>query len=95
MNTSCTPLSDRDMITDMLSEEKYLCGVYSTYASEAGTPDVHRAMMTLLNDSHTIQNEVWQEMHDRGWYPTEKAEDQKLQEEKMKYAPACTDCKIG
>ena len=92
MNMNCKQMSDKEMLTDALTAEKFLCSAYNTYATEAGTPEVHGAMMSLLNDTHTIQAEVWTEMNSRGWYPTEKAEEQKLQQERMKYAAACETC---
>ncbi|MBQ8351945.1 MAG: spore coat protein [Clostridia bacterium] len=94
MNNTCTKLSDKDMMTDMLTAEKFLCSAYNTYATEAGTPEVHQAMMSLLNDTHAMQTEVWTEMNSRGWYPTEKAEDQKLQQEKTKYNTFCAACQV-
>lgn len=94
MNNSCTKLSDKDMTADMLTAEKFLCSMYNAYASEAGTPELHSTMMTLLNDTHTMQNDVWTEMNSRGWYPTEKAEENKLQQEKMKYQSACAACRV-
>ena len=95
MKMDCKQLSDKEMLTDALTAEKFLCSAYNTYASEAGTPEVHQAMMSLLNDTHSIQSDVWTEMNSRGWYPTEKAEDQKLQQEKTKYQTTCEACKIG
>ena len=94
MNASCKQMSDKEMMTDALTAEKFLCSAYNTYATEAGTPEVHQAMMSLLNDTHTMQTDVWKEMNSRGWYPTEKAEDQKLQQEKMKYQSTCAACQI-
>ena len=80
MPMNCKQLSDKDMMKDMLTAEKFLCSTYNTCVTEAGTPELHSAMMNLLNETHAMQAEVWREMNSRGWYPTEKAEDNKLQQ---------------
>ena len=48
-------------------------------------------MMSLLQDEHQIQMEVFEEMQKRGWYPTTPAEDQKVQSAKQKF----TDMNAG
>ena len=43
-------------------------------------------MMDLLNKEHKIQFEVFNTMHDKGFYPTPEAEATKIQQAKQKYA---------
>lgn len=90
---NCNILSDKERITDALTSQKFLTGEYNNYVNEAATPEVKNALLSILNDEHSIQHDVWVEMNNRGWYPVEKAEDQKLQQEKMKFGSFCESCK--
>lgn len=83
-------MSERKMMTDLLCSEKYMTGVYNTYCCEAATSAVKSNLIALLQDEHRMQEEVFAEMHARGWYPTEKAEDAKLTQEKQKFGATVT-----
>ncbi len=85
-------MSDKERMADALVGQKYITGEYNTYVDEAGTPEVWNTLMNILTEEHHIQQEVWREMNSRGWYPTEKAEDGKISQEKMKFAPSCASC---
>ena len=54
-------LTDREMLTDALSSEKFMTENYNTYANE------------------------W-ELQKRGWYPTQSAPAEKVQQAKMKFS---------
>lgn len=92
-NMSCNTLTDKERMSDALTSQKFLTSEYNNFVNEAATPEVKQALMSILNEEHSIQQEVWTEMNTRGWYPTEKAEDQKLQQEKMKFGSYCASCK--
>ena len=88
MNT-CN-FSDREMIGDILSTQKFITGGYNTSANEASEPAVKKAMMDILNDEHMIQHEVFEEMSVRGWYPTEAAPQDKIDKAKQNFS--CCNC---
>ncbi len=90
--TACHSMSDKERLSDALTSQKFLTGEYNNYVNEAATPEVKNTLLRILNEEHSIQNEVWTEMNSRGWYPTEKAEEQKLQQEKMKFGSFCQSC---
>ena len=81
-------LSDKDRMTDALNAQKYATGHYNELACESATPDVRSCVMNILTEEHKIQEELFDEMHSRGWYKTEAAEEQKLQNAKNQFA-AC------
>ena len=37
MNMNCRPMTDKDLMADALTTEKFLCSTYNSYAREAGT----------------------------------------------------------
>ena len=77
---------DKEQMTDLLSSEKYLAGTYNAYLLEAATPEVKQCMSQLLNDTHTAQQTLFEEMNSRGWYPVTKAEEQKITQTKQQYS---------
>lgn len=81
---------DKEQMTDLLSSEKFLAGTYNACLLEAATPEVKQCMSQLLNDTHTAQQTLFEEMNSRGWYPVTKAQDVKLDSEKQKFAGKVT-----
>ncbi len=82
----CKHLNEQQCITDLLCSEKYLTEVYNTYACEAATPAVKSCLINTLTETHRMQEELFNEMSNRGWYPVEKAEEAKINQAKQKYS---------
>nr|MBQ4320332.1 spore coat protein [Clostridia bacterium] len=59
---------------------------YNSFANESATPEVVSKVMEILRDEHDIQRDMWCEMNSRGWYPTEPADDNKLNGVKNKFS---------
>ncbi|MBQ9784074.1 MAG: spore coat protein [Clostridia bacterium] len=83
-------MTDKEMMTDLLSTEKFMTGVYNTYCCEAATPALRSCLMSLMQDTHRMQEETFDDMSARGWYQLEKAEDTKLNQEKQKFNKMAT-----
>ncbi len=81
---------ERDKITDLLSTQKHLTSVYNTFCCEAATGTVRNCLLSILEDEHRIQTELFDEMNVRGWYPVEKADESKILSAKQKFAKAVT-----
>ena len=73
-------------ITDLLNSQKHITSVYNSYLCETETEAVNKCLAGILMDEHSIQKEIFDKMQQKGWYQTEKAEDTKLMEVKMKYS---------
>jgi Coat F domain. len=78
--------SDQDMMKDMLSSQKFVTDSYNSYANECATPAIKSDFMSILNEEHQLQNQVFHEMNKRGWYPTEAADQSKINQVKQKYS---------
>jgi spore coat protein CotF len=76
---------DKDKMNDLLSAEKFLEGTHSTFLLESATPEVKHCLLSLLQDTHSMQQQIFVEMQGRGWYQTPKAEDQKLMQTKQTF----------
>lgn len=90
MNTA--QYSDQQMIGDILSTQKFMTSGYNTTANEASEPSVKTAFMSILEDEHEIQHDVFQEMKSRGWYQTENAPQDKVNQTKQKFSTNCQIC---
>ena len=86
MNNQGNYTTDRVQITDMLCTEKHMALVYSIECCETATPTLRETMMSILREEHQMCGELFDAMNSRGWYPVEKAEEQKLQEAKQQFS---------
>ncbi len=87
MNPRC--FDDQAMINDALSSQKFISEGYNSGANEAATPTVKNTLMSLLEDEHSIQHDLFSQMQKRGWYQTEPAPQQKIDETRTKFGSCC------
>ena len=79
-------MTDKEMLTDALSSEKFMTDHYNQYANECASPSLMNEFMNLLSEEHQIQHDVFTEMHKRGWYQTQDAPAEKVQQAKQKFS---------
>ena len=79
-------LNDREILCDALSSEKFMTENYNNYANECASPSLMNEFMNLLSEEHQIQHDVFTEMQKRGWYQTQQAPADKVQQAKMKFS---------
>jgi len=77
------------MISDALSSQKFISDGYNTGANEAAAPTVKNTMMSLLEEEHSIQHDLFTQMQKRGWYHTEAAPQQKIDDTRAKFSTCC------
>ena len=78
--------TEKEQMSDLLQGEKYLTGCYNSYLLECATPEMMRCLSGLLNDTHSMRQQLFGEMNSRGYYPVTKAEDQKLNTVKQQFS---------
>ena len=78
-------MQEKEVFDDVLTSQKFITETYNTYANECATPDIRDEFMNILNEEHQIQAEIYDEMTKRGWYKTEPAEQQKINQAKTKF----------
>ena len=78
--------SDQDMLTDDLSSQKFITDVYNTYANECANVALKNQLMNILTEEHDIQFDIYSEMAKRGWYQTEAADQNKINQAKQKFS---------
>lgn len=79
-------MNDKEIMEGILLTTKGVCDLYMHGSIESGTPKVHQAFSTALNDTICMQKGIYKQMTDHGWYSTEQAQPQKLQQVKQKYS---------
>ena len=84
--------ADREQLTDLLNSQKFLTGVYNNNLNEAATPEFRATLTSILAEEQQIQNRIFNEMSQRGFYNVCQAEEQKIQKTKDQYAPKCGAC---
>lgn len=78
--------TDKEILADALTAEKTATNNYNMYANECVHDNVRSAILHCLEQEHAIQQDVFEVMHAKGFYPTPAAEEQKVQEAKQKFA---------
>ena len=81
-------MDDKNIMENLLLTEKGVCDLFLHGTIESATANVHQTFSTALNDSLTIQDELYKAMSQKGWYPTEQAQEQQIQKVKQKYSQA-------
>ena len=76
---------DKEMMEDVLSTQKHLTGTYNTFANECASPAIMNELMSILEDEHKMQHDVFCDMQKNGWYQTEPAQAQKINQTKQKF----------
>lgn len=71
-------MNDRDRLQDMLSTEKYLTTSFNTFANETSHQQLHQDVMTILNETHQAQFEMFELMFRKGHYKLDAEQQMKL-----------------
>ncbi|MEF9839743.1 MAG: spore coat protein [Lachnospiraceae bacterium] len=78
--------TDKEILGDALAAEKSSTNNYNTFANECVHDNVRNTILKVLDQEHCIQQDVFQMMHAKGFYPTPDAQTNKIEEAKQKYA---------
>lgn len=79
-------MNDKDLLEDILLTVKGACDLYLHATIEASTPNVHTAFHDALHETLKCQNDIYNKMSQKGWYPQEQAQQQKIDKVKQQYA---------
>ena len=79
-------MDDRQMMENLLMLEKGACDLMMHGAVESASPDVHHAFSCSLNTSLQMQEQIYDKMQQKGWYPYEQAQTQKIDAVRQKFS---------
>lgn len=82
-------MDDKTIMENLLLTTKGVCDLYMHGAIESSTPQVHQVFAGAFDEALCMQDSIYKEMAGKGWYKTENAEAQKIQQLKQKFTPTC------
>ena len=77
-------MDDKTIMDTILSNVKDCCDLMMHGSIESSTPNVHTTFQNGLNDSLTMQNQIYSKMSQKGWYPEQQVEQQKIDSARQK-----------
>ena len=80
-------MNERDLMEDVLLVLKGAADLYLHGTIESSTLNVHTTFEKVLNDTLCMQNEVYAAMAQKGWSPSQAADQQQIEQVKQKFAP--------
>lgn len=79
---------EKEILGDALAAQKSATNLFNTFSNECVHEGLRSTMLDILRDEHTMQQDVFSSMHERGYYPTPDAEQKKIDETKQRYEAA-------
>lgn len=79
-------MNDQERITDLILMEKKMSANYNEFASECVNPQLRSQFLNLLNQDHTIQEQLFQAAQSRGWYQTQPADGAQINQAYQKFS---------
>ena len=81
-------MNDKDLMEGLLLTEKGVCDLYMHGTIESETADVHCTFDNALNDTLKMQNDIFSQMSQKGWYQMQQAPQQQIDRVKQQFAQA-------
>lgn len=82
--------SEKEILGDALTAEKTATSNYNMFANECVHDGLRNAILDCLAKEHAIQVEVFNKMHEMGYYPTPEAQEDKVSQVKQKFSQTAT-----
>ena len=82
-------MDDKCIMEDLLLTTKGVIDLYMHGAIESSTANVHQTFSNAIDDTLSMQDSIYKQMTSKGWYQTDNAPQQQLQQTKQKYNPTC------
>jgi spore coat protein CotF len=79
-------MEDKSLFENLLLLEKGVCDLYMHGTIESSTKNIHTAFNNALDESLKMQDDMYTKMSAKGWYPTEQANESKINALKQKFS---------
>ena len=79
-------MNDKEIMENLLLTTKGVCDLYLHGSIESDTPTVHQAFHSALDSAICMQSDIEQKMSEHGWYTTQQAQPQSIQQVRQKYS---------
>lgn len=78
-------MNDQERITDLILTEKKMSGNYDIFASECVNTSLRDDFLRIFNQGHHTQTDLFKKAEAKGWYKTEPAPENKVQQSLTKF----------
>jgi len=78
-------LTEEEILTDLLTIEKHCTSTINTFITESTCANLRQNLKDILTEEHSIHENLYNVMSQKGWYPTADAQAQEVQKAKDKY----------
>ncbi|MGI6160564.1 MAG: spore coat protein [Christensenellales bacterium] len=68
-------MTEQELLTDLLNQEKQLMGTYSHFIMESSCPNMRQMLQDQFNQTCQDQFSIFKNMQQRGYYKTKDASD--------------------
>ncbi len=82
-------MDDKCIMENLLLTTKGVIDLYMHGAIESSTTNIHQAFSSAFDDTLSMQDCIYKQMTAKGWYQSENAPQQQVQQTKQKYSPTC------
>ncbi len=82
-------MDDKCIMENLLLTTKGVIDLYMHGAIESSTANIHQAFSSAFDDTLNMQDNIYKQMTSKGWYQTDNAPQQQVQQTKQKYSPTC------
>lgn len=79
-------MNDKELLEDILLTVKGSSDLLLHGTIESSTQNIHSTFDKALNDCLKMQNEIFSKMSEKGWYPTEQADQNKINQVKQQFS---------
>jgi spore coat protein CotF len=79
-------MNDRDLINDILMQEKYVSASYNVGLHEMQNPKLHETVQGILSDVNNCQYQMFELMFQKGWYKMKAADQQEIAQTHTQFA---------
>lgn len=81
--------TEQELINDILATEKQVISAYSTGITETSCPNLRNTLVNNFTKTQDVQYKVFHAMEQKGWYPTDDAPTDKVEQAKQKAQELC------
>lgn len=82
-------MDDKTIMENLLMTTKGVLDLYMHGAIESSTTGVTQAFTGAWQDTLSMQDNIFKQMSSKGWYQSDAAPQQQIQQIQQKYAPTC------
>lgn len=78
-------LSDKEILTDCLASQKHVARDYLACAEHVDDPQLLQVLMNLCAEEQHARLQIYQAMHQRGWYNPQPISPQQVQQAQQQF----------